>query len=730
MMTVRQALDLALQQHRAGRLVEAETLYRQILAVQPNHADALHYLGVIAHQAGRDDLAIEWIRRALALNPHNSQAHCNLGEALLGAGRRAEAIAAYHQSLSIDPGDALVYYNLGNALRDSGRLEEAIAAFRRALAIRADNPVAQNNLGGVLKLDGQPDEAITACQEATKLRPDYPEAWNNLGTVLRDRGRFDEAIAAYQRALELRPEYPDACNNLGIALTDRERFGEALAAYKKAIQLEPGLAEAHFNLGGLLNFLGRLDEAAAADRRALELRPRDAEAHNQLGEVFKNQGAVPEAIGEFRTATQLAPENPALQSNLIYTLHFQVDGAQALAEEQARWNRSFSDPVRAHIPPFRNERSSERRLRIGYVSPHFRDHVVGRNLVPLFRHQDATAFEILCYSGSLRSDRLTEEFRQRATQLRTTVGLADEALAALIREDRVDILVDLTQHMGGNRLPVFARQPAPVQASFAGYPESTGVEGIGYRISDRWLEGEAGKMADGKWQKATGRAERVFLLDSFWCYDPCGIDMPVNALPATASGVVTFGSLNNFCKVNEPLLQLWARVLEAVKDSRLVLLSHRGSHRQKTLDFLEREGVAPSRVEFVQPGARLAYLELYHRLDLVLDTFPYNGHTTSLDALWMGVPVVSLAGKSAVSRAGLSQLNHLGLPELAAHSEDEYVEIAARLAGDWPRLKDLRATLRPRMEASVLMDGVHFTRQIEEAYRAMWQRWCTEASAS
>jgi predicted O-linked N-acetylglucosamine transferase (SPINDLY family) len=302
----------------------------------------------------------------------------------------------------------------------------------------------------------------------------------------------------------------------------------------------------------------------------------------------------------------------------------------------------------------------------------------------------------------------------------------------------VDILVDLSLHTCGNRLPVFARRPAPVQVSFAGYPESAGIEAIEYRISDRWLEGR-GKDPGCKSQDAgfaaasrdpascdLQPASNVFLIDSFWCYDPCGIDVAINEPPLEENGCVTFGSLNNFCKITEPMLKLWARVLAQSENSRLLLLAHPGSHRQRIIDLLTREGVEPHRVEFFDWRARRAYLELYQRLDIVLDPFPYGGHTTTLDALWMGVPVVSLAGAPPVSRAGWSILANLGLPELAAFSEEDYVRIATDLARDPARLSDLRRTLRSRMETSVLMDAPRFARNIESAYRAMWRQWCAK----
>jgi predicted O-linked N-acetylglucosamine transferase (SPINDLY family) len=272
--------------------------------------------------------------------------------------------------------------------------------------------------------------------------------------------------------------------------------------------------------------------------------------------------------------------------------------------------------------------------------------------------------------------------------------------------------------------------------SFAGYPESAGIDAIEYRMSDRWLESEMGdERSEIGWKGEPDlrspishlrRAERVYLIDSFWCYDPCGIEIPVNELPLKANGGVTFGSLNNFCKITEPMLRLWSRVLLSSAGSRLLLLAHPGSHRQWITGVLAQEGVEPSRVEFLDWRPRREYLELYHRVDIVLDPFPYGGHTTTLDALWMGVPVVSLAGAPPVSRAGLSISSNLGLPEFSTFSAEEYVRIAADLARDPARLAELRRSLRPRMEASVLMDAPRFARNIEAAYRAMWRRWSAQ----
>jgi predicted O-linked N-acetylglucosamine transferase (SPINDLY family) len=770
--TIHDALRAALQYHQAGRLAEAEALYRQILAAQPGNADAWHHLGLLAHQVGRHDVATEWIERAIAISPGNAMMHSNLGEVYRAQGRLGEAIASYQRALVLAPNFAEAYNNLGNALRRNGQAAEAVAAIRealrlkpdyvealnnlgvalaaqgnhgeamecyqRALACRPDLVQTHNNLGNALLAQGQAEAALGAFRRALDLKPDLAEAHSNMGEALRVLGRLDEAASACRRAIELKPDHAEAFNHLGGVLTDEGKYPEAIAIFRQALQVRPGFAEVYGNLGLALVRMGRFDEALEACAEALRLKPNNAEASYNMGLALIEQGRIEDALKAHRQAIECKPDEPAYQSTLISTLLYDPKAnPQVVAEEQARWNRRFGDRAKASRRPLANDRNPHRRLRIGYVSPDFRDHVVGRNLRPLFRCHDKTQVEVICYSGVVRPDATTEEFQQHADQWRRTVGMTDEAVAEMIRQDAVDILVDLSQHTAGNRLPVFARQPAPVQVSFAGYPAATGVEAIGYRVSDRWLESEIGdRRSEIAWKSDSElrssnsglRAERVIFIDSFWCYDPSGADVPVNELPAGRNGRVTFGCVNHFCKVNEVVLTLWARVMRAVENSRLVLLSARGSHRQKTLDFLKQHGIAPDRVEFFELQPRRAYLELYHQLDLVLDTFPYGGHTTGLDALWMGVPVVSLAGEPSVSRASLSQLSNLGLSDLVAFSEDQFVEIATELAGDVSRLAELRATLRSRMESSVLMDPPHFARQIEAAYRAMWREWCAGGS--
>ena len=716
-MTISQAFDLAVQHHRAGRLADAEALYRQILAVQPNHSDALHLLGLIAHQAGRHDLAVEWIRQAIVLNPNNSVAHSNLGEAYRAIGRTEEAMAQYRRALELKPDYPEAHNNLGNALKERGQLDEAIAAFRRALELKPGHPEMRVNLGNALRERGQLDEAVVAFRRALELKPGLPEAHNDLGNALRERGQFDEAVIAFRRALLLQPDYPEALNNLGNMLRERGESDEAIAIFGRTLELRPDLPETHSNLGDALRERGEFDGAVASCRRALELKPDLPETHNILGLALRDRGQLDEAIAAYRRALQIKTDDPGVHSNLVFALHFHPgQDARTISEEHQRWNRQFCDPLQQFLLPHINSRDRERRLRVGYVSPDFRDHAVGHFVLPLFARHDPERIEVLCYSGVLRPDSVTEHLRALG-RWRNTVGISDTGLAEMIRGDALDILVDLSLHTAGNRLPVFARQPAPVQVSWLAYAGSTGLPGIGYRLTDAHLEppGE---------ERGWSAEEPVRLPDCWCCYHPVGDSPEINALPALSAKGVTFGSLNRFAKMHEGVLELWSRALAAVNGSRLLMLCPDGWTRERVRAFFGARGIIGERVEFVGFLPRWEYLRLYQRIDIGLDPFPFNGMTTTCDALWMGVPVLTLPGATPVSRAGLSLLSSVGLGELAASSEEDYVRIAVELAGNLARLADLRATLRPRMQASPLMDAPRFARNVEAAYRSMWERWC------
>ena len=453
-------------------------------------------------------------------------------------------------------------------------------------------------------------------------------------------------MSAYERAIELNPQLPEAFNNLGNAHRDQGRLDDAIAQYQKAIQLRTAYAEAHSNLGNALKDTGQLDEAMAAYHQAMALKPEDPSAH----------------------------------SNLIYTMHFHRGSTGAMIRQECRgWDHRQARPLRGLVQEHDNDRSPDRPLRVGYISPDFRDHVVGRNMLPLLAAHDRRQFQIACYGLLRRHDAITVQFQALADIWRDVAADSDEQIAQIIREDKIDILVDLTLHMEGNRLLVLARKPSPVQVTFGGYPGTTGLETIDYRLTDPHLDPPG--MHDEFYSE-----QSIRLPDCFWCYDPQQSDVAVNALPALSGGGITFGCLNNFCKVNESVLAAWSAILRDRPDSRMIILAGAGKHRQRTIEAL---GVEPDRVEFVEHCPRNEYLKLHHRIDIVLDTFPYNGHTTSCDALWMGVPVVSLVGQTAVGRGGLSILSNINLAGLAATTPQHYIRIATELGADMSRLSAL-----------------------------------------
>jgi predicted O-linked N-acetylglucosamine transferase (SPINDLY family) len=401
-------------------------------------------------------------------------------------------------------------------------------------------------------------------------------------------------------------------------------------------------------------------------------------------------------------------------------LSFQTPHGSAVLAECRRWNDRFATGLDAAMRRRPHDLAPQRRLRIGYVSPDFRDHCQSLYTIPLLSRHDHAEFEIFCYASVQRPDEYTRRIAGLVDVWRDVRLLDDETLAGVIRDDRIDILVDLTMHMANGRPLLFARKPAPIQIVWLAYPGTTGMEAVDFRLTDPRLD------PPGYDDQYTERSIR--LPDSFWCYDPLTDQPEINALPALGRGYVTFGCLNNPCKVTEPTLHLWAGVMRALPDSHLRLLAPPGRHRRRLSERLAAHGIDAQRVSFVTYQPRAEYLRCYHDIDIGLDTFPYNGHTTSLDSLWMGVPTITRVGETCVGRGGLSQLFQLDLLEFAAESDLGFTAAAVALANDLPRLAELRRGLRVRLERSPLMDAGRFGGNIEAVYRCLWQRHCTDAT--
>jgi protein O-GlcNAc transferase len=781
-----ETFEQALTHHRAGRVSDAERLYRHVLQFQSDHAGAMHLLGVTALERGGNAEALDWLQRAVTVAPLVAVYHVSLGQALtalhrsdeaideyrqatelapdlveawfaLGialqaAGRRQDAVGVYERVLGMRPDHADACSNLGSALDQLGQVEEAIAVYRRALELEPKRATTLNNLGSALSRCGRQDEAIDACRRATEREPNFAAAFNNLGLALTSSRRLDEAVDALRRAVALRPDFAEAWYNLANALNKRTDFTEAAAAYRRALDLRPDRADTHINLGNTLQALGEFEEAANAYRGALAVRPDDVDAlsnlgsalrdlgrvdeaiaafrsclairpdfhiaHCNLGNALKDAGRVEEAVACYRRAVEFCPSDVISHSNLAYSVHYHpgYDGV-AILRENLSWNAAHAESLRDRWREHANDPDPERRLRIGYVGADFRDHCQSLFTIPLLSRHDHEQFEVVCYANVARPDGITRRIRDCVDRWHGIAGRSDAEVADQVRADQIDILVDLTMHMSNGRPLLLARKPAPVQVAYLAYPGTTGLAAIDYRLTDPYLDPPDASDDD--------YAEKSLRLpETFWCYDPLTDEPSPGSLPAVAAGQVTFGCLNNFCKVNAQTIALWARVLKAVAASRLLLLSARGEHRDVVVEQFGQARIDPSRIEFVEYQPRQQYLETYRQIDLGLDTIPYNGHTTSLDSLWMGVPVVTRVGRTVVGRAGWSQLSNLGLPELATWSDDDFVMIAERLAGDLPRLAQLRATLRTRMQHSPLMDASRFARHVESAYRLMWREWC------
>ena len=606
------------------------------------------------------------------------------------------------------------------ALFNAGRYVELEIHARLLIEQYPDSGFAWKVLGTSLWVQGK--EALPALRKATELLPDDAEAHNNLALALKDLGQLDDAVASYRRALEINPNLVEAHNNLGIVLKDLGQLESAVASCRRALEIKPDLAEAYSTLGYALHSLGKLDEALASYRRATEIKPDFAEGYSNLGTIFKDAGRLDEAIACYRRAVMLDPHYTQAHSNLVYTLYFHpAFDERAILAEVKQFASTHPSPLQ---PSFSlsagHDYTPERRLRIGYVSPDFRNHCQSLFTIPLLSNHDHTQFEIYCYAQLARPDKISERLSSYADVWRSTNGKSDAQLAEMVANDGIDILVDLTMHMDKGRPMLFARKPAPVQVAWLAYPGTTGLPAMDYRLTDPWLDPL--ELGDDRYTETSIR-----LPDTFWCYAPLDADgLHPNALPALTAGYVTFGCLNNFCKVSDDTLHRWGQVMARVPSSRLILLAYAGLHRQRILDLLGKFDVTPERIEFVEYRPRSQYLQTYHRIDICLDTLPYNGHTTSLDAYWMGVPVVTQVGHTIVGRAGWSQLNNLGLPELAAFDEQAFIDIAIALALDMPRLSQLRYSLRDRLEASPLMDGKRFASAIETVYRQIWLKKCAQ----
>jgi protein O-GlcNAc transferase len=698
---------------------DALSAFREAAELMPDDAEAHYNLGVALKSTGLLAEAAASYRMALQIKPEYAEALNNLGNILKELGQLRDAADSYRRALELKPNSAEAHNNLGMVLQRLGQNDDAAVCYHRALAIKPDHAAAHYNLGVIQHESGKLDEAAASYRQVVQLKPDFADAFNNLGLVLTDLGQFNEAVASYFRAVEIKPDDADVYNNLGIALKSLGKFNEAITSYRRALEIEPDYAKAHNNLGIAQHDLGESDAALASYCRALEIEPDYAKAHNNLAMLLQALGQMDAALASYRGALELEPDYAEARSNLLFCLsHNEAVDAKSLFAEHCRFGEQFEAPLRRTWSKHGNALDPQRPLQVGFVSGDFYNHAVASFIEPVLAHLSGyPQLSLHGYYNYTVEDAVNQRLRGYLTHWHPVAGLPDAVLAQKIREDGIDILIDLSGHTGKNRLLTFARKPAPVQASWMGYPGTTGLSAMDYYLADPFFLPP--RQYDNQF------IEKLVYLPANAPFLPSTSAPMVNALPALVNGYLTFGSFNRLSKLGRSVIALWSQLLRALPDSRMLLAGLPEEGKYGTLiDWFAQEGITRERVDFHVRSDMQRYLSLHHQVDVCLDTYPYTGGTTTLHALWMGVPTLTLAGHTAAGRQGAAILGHASLEEFVAHDAADFVRKGLSLAGDLAALSAIRARLRERFAQSAMGQPVLIAAGLERALRVMWQRWC------
>jgi predicted O-linked N-acetylglucosamine transferase (SPINDLY family) len=703
-------LGLGRNYKEQGRLEEAAACYRAALGLAPDSLEAIVSLGVSLWRSGRMEEAVELLSRAQERHPDSFEVAANLGNARFNAGGHAEALDAYQRALALRPDSADAHNNIGRALLALEKKDEAKVHFERVLSIKPDHAEALYNVGTLQLAAGDVDAAAQSFARAVEQNANYVDGYIALSKVLYDVGAFDEALNYLAIANRIRPAEPEAHIWRGLVLRERGDFPAALEAFERVAALKPDSPEGHALLGGTYWILGEHEKAARAAADAMKCDAQHPPVLTLQGNLSLLTGQVRQALGWYEKAVAVDPGYVDAFDNLLFVSNYddEVD-AEQLFRRHREWGEKVID-----FPQVKQDggaRQNNGRIRIGFVSPDFRNHSVAFFVEPIFANLDRARFELFLYSSDRRVDTTTRRLSDYAAQWTSITALGDDPAAELIAKDRIDVLIDLAGHTAGNRLGVFARRPAPVQATYLGYPTTTGLTTVQYRLTDPVVDPEGAENLNTE--------QPVRLPASYFCYAPPADAPAVGPLPAATGDGITFGSFNNLAKIGPTAIGHWARTLKAVPGSRL-LIKNRGvmneSVQREITAAFEAAGIDGGRVFFMGwEGSTESHLASYGRVDIALDTYPYNGATTTCEALWMGVPVVTLCGPMHASRMGASILGAAGLAQFVAQDEAGFVDIAAGLAGETAALANLRAQLRAQIADSALMAHAKFTRAFEAA---------------
>ena len=752
-----QLLIAAEKYWQVGHLQEAATLYTEVLSRNPSHPHGNYMMGQIALRTRNYAVAEKMIRTAILLNTENSYMYYKtLGDLFRDRGDLPDAIANYKNAIALKPDYVDALNNLGTASMISGKIEDAYNNYRKILEINPKHPMALYNLGFIHESQNKIDDAKNFYLKAIEADPFFSEAYNNAGTIFKNSGDLEEAKKYYIEATKLKPDFADAHFNLGVVLRQMKQTKEALKAFLTTISIRPS-PESHLYAAQAYHILGQYDKSAEHSQSALALRPDYIDAMsnlasayfymksyektqdvceqilkldphhgyalNNMGNALKMAGQTDQAIGYYKEAIQAQPYNHKFYSNLFLTMLYSASvSPEALAEATRAFGDTMADPL-WQDRDFTRDINPERVLRIGYVSPDFASHAVNFFFQPLLKNHDGSKFQTYAYSNVYTEDHITQQLKKQFDYWRDIRAIDGDKAADMIKADKIDILIDLTGHTANNRLLIFARKPAPIQVTWLGYPATTGMKAMDYRITDFYAEPEG--MTEHLNVEELWRLPNIFC-----CYGaPERTYAVIDHPPFEDNGYITFGCFNNFTKVTDVVLDTWREILLQVPDSRLMLeiSGADGPRFQATFDERLRKLQIPKERLIVVPRQPSNQFVLYNKIDMALDPFPCAGGTTSMDTMWMGVPLITLAGRHFVSRMGVTILTNVGLPELIAENIDEYIAKAVALANDRDRLRSIRHNLRDRVLASPLMDQKLFAKNMEDAYRAMWKKWCLTA---
>ncbi|MBX3111899.1 MAG: tetratricopeptide repeat protein [Fimbriimonadaceae bacterium] len=690
-----------LAKHQAGDVAGALAVYLQALLSDPKNGDALALTGAALIQLKRPSEAINYLEEATKASPRNVGAWTNLGTAFQNTGHMQRAMACFDQALVIDPDAVDALYNRGNLLGATDRAQEAAEAYRRVVRLDAGHADALTNLAKVLFDLEQYVDAMGAAQKAMAAKPRNARAANIYGLSLAAMGNTPGAVDAFMVAVRFDPTYAPAFSNLAQANLDMGKPAAALEASIHAVKLAPDHAGANCGRARALRELGQLDEAVGACKTALELDPRLPEAHNCLGNIHLDLGQPEQASRCFQRALELDPTYREIASNVVMAAQYTPGAGPELVLEKAR---GFARLLPGREVVGRRRKSAVRR--IGFVSSDLWSHPVGRFVEPLFEHLAECGVEACVYSNTGQEDAVTERLKAHTAQWRRVIGLDSATAAQLVQEDKVDVLVDLSGHTAGNRLDIFAERAAPVQVTWLGFSGTVGMTQIDALLGDRYVT----PPADDPYY-----AEKVVRLDAPWlCFKaPAEVDLSVAKPPHEKGHPFTFGCLNHSKKVNQEVVAAFAAVMNGVPGSRIVLKSRAYSSKSARAQYLrwfEEHGIGMERVVFLGTTSWNAHFVVHNQIDMLLDPFPYGGATTTVEGLWMGLPVVTLEEPGFVGRMSAAMLRHVGHSDLVAATREDYVSKAVGLAQDPVRLRDLRGELRPALMVSPLCDAAGFAR--------------------